>query len=172
MLTVLGLLLAMLAGLVQATVLPIVLPAALHLDVRPDLLVLVIIAVTLAANLREAAIWAFVGGLFLDVLAAAPLGTNALCLLLVVLLASLGTSNPFRAHLVMPLGMAFLCTAFYYLLLLGMRSLAGQHFSWINAIQGVILPTALFNMALMPLAYTVVLWLAERFTPRLPEEWQ
>lgn len=172
MLTVIGVTLVLLAGLVQTSVLPVLLPAALHLDVRPDLVVLLVIAMAMAGNLREAAVWAMVGGLFLDLLAGLPLGTNALCLVLVVVLAALGASNPFRAYLLMPLVLAFLCTIFYYVLLLAVRTLLGQHFSWWSALQGVALPAALFNTALMPLVYTFILWLAARFTPRLPEEWQ
>lgn len=172
MLTVLGLILVTLAGLLQASVLPVLAPQLAHLDVRPDVLVLLIISVTLADNLREATIWAFVGGLLLDLLSGLPLGVNAFCLLLVALLANLGTRSPFRALLVMPLGMAFVCTLFYYLLLLSARTVLGQHFSWADALGGVVLPTALFNVALMPLIYSFVLWLTERCAPRLPEEWR
>ncbi|HET7077741.1 MAG TPA: rod shape-determining protein MreD [Chloroflexia bacterium] len=172
MLTLVGLSLVLLAGLVQATVLPILLPQVAHIDVRPDLVILLVVAVTLADGLREAVIWAFCGGLLLDLLSTLPLGSSALCLLLVVLLARLASSNPFRAHLIMPLGMVFVCTLFYYLLLLSLRTLLGQHFAWLSALGGVVLPTALFNVALMPLVYTFVLWLVDRFRPVLPEEWQ
>jgi rod shape-determining protein MreD len=172
MLTLVGVALVILAGLVQTSVLPVLLPPVLHLDVRPDLVVLLVVAMALAGSVREAAVWAFVGGLFLDVLAALPLGTNALCLVLVTMLAALGARNPFRAHLVMPLVLAFLSTVFYYILLLAVRSLLGQHFSWLSALQAVALPAALFNTALMPLVYSFLLWLTNRFTPQLPEEWQ
>ncbi|HMA36162.1 MAG TPA: rod shape-determining protein MreD [Chloroflexia bacterium] len=172
MMTVAGLVLVVLAGLLQTSVLPVLLPQAVHVDLRPDLLLLLVVAVTLAHSLHEATIWAFAGGLFLDLLSGVPLGTNALCLILVAALASLGTSNPFRAHLIMPLGMVFVCTIFYYLLLLGLRTILGQHFSWLDALAAVVLPTALFNVALMPLIYSLLLWLADRFAPRLPQEWQ
>ncbi|HUS18002.1 MAG TPA: rod shape-determining protein MreD [Chloroflexia bacterium] len=172
MLTLVGLVLVFLAGLLQTSVLPILLPQVGHLDVRPDLLVLLIVAVTLAGSLRDAAIWAVAGGLFLDLLGALPLGTSAFCLLLVAMLAYFGTSNPFRAHLVMPLVMVFCCTILYYLVLMSLRTLFGQHFAWLNALGGVVLPTALFNMALMPLVYSGILVLTERFAPRLPQEWQ
>ncbi len=172
MLTLVGLILVLVAALLQASVLPVILPTVLHLDVRPDLVVLLVIAVAMTAGLREAAIWAFAGGLFLDLLAGLPLGVSAVCLLVVAVLATLGTTIPFRAPLVLPLGLAFLGTALYYLLLLGVRSLGGQHFAWLDALEGVLLPSALFNTALMPLAYSFVSWLTDRFTPRLPEEWQ
>ena len=56
--------------------------------------------------------------------------------------------------------------------LLSARTVLGQHFSWADALGGVVLPTALFNVALMPLIYSFVLWLTERCAPRLPEEWR
>ncbi len=172
MLTLVGLLLIAIAGLVQTTMLPVLVPQLVHLDVRPDLMVLLIVAVVLADSLREATIWAFAGGIFLDLLSGLPLGANALCLLLVAVLAYLGSRNPFRVQLVMPLGMIFVCTVFYYLLLLALRTLLGYHFSWGDALAGVVLPTALLNVALMPLVYTFVLWLADHVRPSLPEEWQ
>ncbi len=129
MLTLVGVGLVWLAALLQATVLPVILPQLL----RPDLVVLLVVAMAIAGSLREAALWAFAGGLFLDMLSTLPLGTNALCLLLTAVLAGLATLIPFRAQLVMPLGMAFLGTGSYDLLLLGMRSLLGQHFNWAGA---------------------------------------
>ena len=172
MLTLVGVVLVLLAGLLQATVLPVVLPQVVHLDVRPDLLVLLVIAVALAHSLREAVVWGFVGGLFLDLLAGLPLGTTALCLVLTALLASLGARNPFRARLILPVALAFAGTGVYYLFLLIIRTLLGQHFAWLEVLQSVVLPTALFNAALMPLVYSFVFWLSDRFEPVLPEEWQ
>ena len=142
MLTLIGLVLVAVIGLLQTAVLPVLLPSLLHVGVRPDLL------------------------------AGMPLGSNALCLVLVALAASLGSRNPFRAHLVLPLALAFGGTLLYYLLLLGLRTVQGQHFAWGGALLGTALPTALFNAALMPLLYSAVLWLVERCRPRLPQEWQ
>src|SRR3954470_9722000 len=136
MLTLLGLLLLALVALIEASVLPIILPTLLHVNVRPDLLVLLVVAVTLAGSLQDGVIWGFCGGLLLDLLAGLPLGTNALCLVGVALLANFGTSNPFRAHLVMPVGMAAGGTLFYYLLLLALRTVQGQHFAWGGALLG------------------------------------
>ena len=172
MLTLIGFVLAALIGLLQTAVLPVLLPSLLHVGVRPDLLVLLVIAVTLAGSLQDGVLWGFFGGLLLDLLAGLPLGSNALCLVLVALAASLGSRNPFRAHLVMPLALAFGGTGLYYLLLLGLRTVQGQHFAWGGALLGTVLPTALFNAALMPLLYSAVLWLVERCQPRLPQEWQ
>ncbi len=172
MLTLIGFLLVALVGLLQAAVLPVLLPSLLHTGVRPDLLVLLVIAVTLTGSLQDGVLWGFFGGLLLDLLAGLPLGSNAFCLVVVALVAGLGTRNPFRAHLVMPLGMAFGGTTLYYLLLLGLRTVQGQHFAWGASLLGTVLPTALFNTALMPLLYSAVLWLVGRCQPRLPQEWQ
>lgn len=172
MLTLIGFVLAALIGLLQTTVLPVLLPSLLHVGVRPDLLVLLVVAVTLAGSLQDGVLWGFFGGLLLDLLTGLPLGSNALCLVLVALAASLGSRSPFRAHLVMPLVLACGGTALYYLLLLGLRTVQGQHFAWGSALLGTVLPTALFNAALMPLLYSAVLWLVERCQPRLPQEWQ
>ena len=57
-----GVVLLLLAALIQAQVLPIVLPPLVGADLRPHLLVLLVVAITLIRGLREGAIWAFVGG--------------------------------------------------------------------------------------------------------------
>src|SRR5262245_48760407 len=101
--TILGLGLLLIAALIQAQVLPIILPH-LGADLRPDLLVLLVVAITLVEGVQEGLIWGFCGGLLLDVLSPATrLGTNALCLILVALLASFGLAIPIRASALMPL---------------------------------------------------------------------
>jgi rod shape-determining protein MreD len=100
---ILGMALMGLAVLIQAQVLPIVLPS-LGADLRPTLLVLLVVAVTLLQGVREGVLWGFGGGLLFDLFSPiTPPGTNALCLVLIALLASLGLAIPLRASLVMPL---------------------------------------------------------------------
>src|SRR5437868_12859093 len=99
--TYIGAILLFIASLVQSVVLPETVPVA----ARPQVVVLLVIAVCLVENLYQAAIWGFIGGLMLDLMNGPilPVGSNALILVLVALLASMGRANPFRNHLVLPL---------------------------------------------------------------------
>src|SRR5262249_31400229 len=101
-----------------------------------------------------------------------PLGTNALCLILVALLASLGLAIPLRASLIMPLVMVAIATLFYFVLLMMIRTLFGVHMDWAESLARLALPAAAINAALMPICYTLLGWCSDRFQPRLPEEWQ
>jgi rod shape-determining protein MreD len=171
--TVIGLSLMLIATLIQAQVLPIVLPQLIGADLRPHLLVLLVVAITLIVGVREGIIWGFAGGLLLDIFSPlTPLGTNALCLVLVALLASLGLAIPLRASLVMPLVMVAIATLFYFVLLMIIRTLFGVHMDWAVSLARLALPAAAINAALMPLCYTLLGWISDRFQPKLPEEWQ
>jgi rod shape-determining protein MreD len=168
----LGLVLLLVATLIQAQVLPAVLPH-LAIDLRPDLLVLLVVAITLVEGVREGIIWGFCGGLLLDLFSpTTPLGTNALCLVLVALLASLGLSIPVRVSAIMPLIMVFLGTLFYFVLLMTIRTLFGVGLDWGMSLVRLALPAAAINVVLMPVVYTVLSWFADRLRPKLPEEWQ
>jgi rod shape-determining protein MreD len=168
----LGLFLMGVAALIQAQVLPIVLPS-LGVDLRPNLLVLMVVAITLLQGVREGVLWGFGGGLLFDLFSPiTPPGTNALCLVLIALLSSLGLAIPLRVNLVMPLIMVGVSTIFYFLLLMTIRTLLGVPLDWGASLIAVALPAAAINAVLMPFFYTLLGWLGDRFQPRLPEEWQ
>src|SRR5436853_6591592 len=102
--TYIGSILLFFASLVQVVVLPQTVPVS----ARPQFVVLLVMAVCLVESLYDAAIWGFVGGLMLDLMNSPvyPPGSNALILVLVALLASMGRANPFRNRLVLPLAIA------------------------------------------------------------------
>src|SRR5438067_10594346 len=121
--TYIGAFLLFLAGLVQS----VVLPQAVPLQARPQFVVLLVVAVCLVESLYDAAIWGFIGGLLLDLMNAPtyPLGCNALILVLVALLASMGRVSPFHNRLVLPLAMAFGGTLFYIMINMALRYALG-----------------------------------------------
>jgi rod shape-determining protein MreD len=171
---ILGVILLLLATLIQAQVLPIVLPQIVGgADLRPDLLVLLVVAITLVEGVQDGLLWGFGGGLLLDLLSPATrLGTNSLCLVLVALLASLGLSIPIRASAIMPPIMVALGTVFYFVLLMIIRMLTGVPIDWAMSLVRLALPAAAINAVLMPFIYTLLSWCSDRLRPKLPEEWQ
>src|SRR5438876_3286152 len=117
--TYIGAILLFIASIVQTVILPQTVPVA----ARPQLVVLLVIAICLVESLYDAAIWGFIGGLLLDLMNAPmyPLGSNALILVLVALLASMGRVSPFHNRLVLPLAMAFGGTLFYIMMNMALR---------------------------------------------------
>ncbi|MBF6612065.1 MAG: rod shape-determining protein MreD [Chloroflexi bacterium] len=164
-----GTILLFIASLVQSVVLPQVVP----ISARPQIVVLLVVAVCLAESLHEATLWAFIGGLFLDLMSwpAYPLGTHALVLVLIALLASMGQADPFHNRLLVPLGTVFLATFGYQLFTMGLSMALGHQMAFLDNIVRVALPSAILNTILMPVVYSSMLWLSEHVGRRVRVEW-
>ncbi|MEO8285952.1 MAG: rod shape-determining protein MreD [Chloroflexota bacterium] len=164
-----GAILLFLASLVQS----VVLPQAVPLAARPQLMVMLVVAVCLVEGLHDAIIWGFIGGLLLDLLSgpAFPLGSNALLLVLVALLASLGQADPFRDQVFVPLATVFFATVFYHTMTMVLAFVLGQEVPFLDNLLRVALPSAVLNTILMPVAYSALLWLSERIGRRVRVEW-
>jgi rod shape-determining protein MreD len=159
-----------LASLVQA----VVLPQAVPLSARPQFVVLLVIAVCLVESLYDAAIWGFTGGLMLDLMNGPmyPIGSNALILVLVALLASTGRGGPFRYRLVLPLAIAFGGTLFYIVMNMALAFALGHEVpAFADNLLWVALPSAILNTILMPVAYSSMLWLSLRVGRGMRVEW-
>ncbi|MFL5735632.1 MAG: rod shape-determining protein MreD [Chloroflexia bacterium] len=167
--TYIGAIILFIAALVQS----VVLPQAVPLQARPQFVVLFIIAICLVESLYDAAIWAFMGGLLLDFMNAPmyPLGSNALILVLVALLASMGRVSPFHNRLILPLAMAFGCTLFYMMMSMALRFALGLDVAFLDNLLWVALPSAILNTILMPVVYSSMLWLSLKVGRRVPVEW-
>ncbi len=164
-----GSLILLIASLVQT----VVLPQAVPLSARPQFVVLVVMAVCLVEGLYEGAVWAFIGGLLLDLMSGPiyPLGSNALLLVLVALLASMGRSNPFHNRLVVPLVVAFVGTFFYIMMSMALLFALGHNVAFLDNLLWVALPSAILNTILMPVAYSATLWLSLRMGRGVRVEW-
>ncbi len=167
--TYIGAILLFIASLVQSVVLPQTVPVS----ARPQLVVLLVIAVCLVENLYDAAIWGFVGGLMLDLMNGPilPLGSNALIMVLVALLASTGRANPFHNRLVLPLAISFLGTLFYIMMTMSLSFALGNRVAFLDNMLLVALPSAILNAILMPVAYSSILWLSLKVGRRVRVEW-
>lgn len=164
-----GALLLFISALVQSVVLPKIVPLA----AMPHLVLLLVVAVCLVESLHDAVIWGFIGGLILDLMTAPalPIGSNALLLVLVALLASLGQADPFQTLVVVPLATVFGATIFYNMMLMLLHYASGANVPFLDNFLRVALPGAIMNTILMPVAYSALLWLSERIGRRMRVEW-
>jgi len=142
-------------ALLQSTVLPYV----AILGVRPDLVLLAVVSWTLLRGLGEGLVWAFVGGLWLDLLSGGPFGISALTLVLVAFLVSLLEASLFREHIVLVMliviGAGLLHGIFYVVFL----RLGHQPAATLAAIWRIVIPAALYTSLLTPAVFPPIRWL-------------
>ena len=140
------------AALAQATMLQ-----RIDLQVRPDLIVVLLLVWSAQRGVIDGLIWAFGAGLLLDLLAMDPFGTNGLALLVVALIGG-GPARRrfFHSGLIFPLALAVVATIAHGLLLPAIRAFGGGE-SGGMALQPVFLQ-ALLNALLVPPLYLIAGW--------------
>jgi rod shape-determining protein MreD len=127
-------------------------------NAEPHLVLVFGIVLTLALDIEAGLVWAFIGGLVLDVLAQRPLGSTAFALLLCVGVSAILGRLFVRIRQIIPLPAAFILSFAYSMTL----------FFAFNALQapipvadpiGRILPSAVFDLVVAaligPLAITI-----------------
>lgn len=82
-------------------------------NVKPDLVLILVIVGTLIYGGQRGVLWAFVGGVALDLFSAGPMGSSSLALIAAALVASPGHQTLSRFNVVIPLSAAALGTLAY-----------------------------------------------------------
>lgn len=135
--------------------------ARLHLfGASPNLLLVVVVCWSLLHSVSEGLLWAFVGGLGVDLIAGLPLGTTALALMPTCFLAGLGRSSIFTNSVLLPALLVMLATLIFGGLSLILMSLRGTPVEWAGTALRVILPELALNVLLVLLIYPLLRWLA------------
>jgi rod shape-determining protein MreD len=101
--------LLLVASLLQST-------AANRIDiggVKPDLVLLVVIIGALIYGSRAGIVWAFVGGIALDLFSGGPLGSSSLALMAAALVVGIGHHTLSRYNLLVPIVAGVVGTAVY-----------------------------------------------------------
>jgi rod shape-determining protein MreD len=159
----LGIPIFILAALVQATVLS-------HVRVyggQPDLIVIIVLAWAILDRDQEGMVWAFVGGLFLDLLSGTPLGISSLALVPVAFLVGLTEAQVYRENVGLPLLMASGgALAYHILYLLLLRFFADMSVPWSEALVYVTLPSIVFDVILVIPAVRILGRWYKRLHPR------
>lgn len=120
---------------------------------KPQFVFLAVISWSLLRGGREGIVWAFIGGVMLDLLSGAPFGAMTLPLLLVGYLSGLGEINVFRPNSLLPGVVGLLATLLYNVMVLTLLQILGQPVAWDLAFLHVILPAMLLNALVLPLIY-------------------
>ena len=136
--------------------------------VKPDLVLLLVVIGTLLYGPRVGVLWAFAGGLFLDILSGGPLGSSSLALMAAAVVAGIGHTTLSRFNVLVPLAAIVFGTLVYGLVYIGtllaldvlidalnISALRRQLPFW-ETIQAVIVPSIIYNTVLMLLLIPVL----------------
>lgn len=130
--------------------------------VRPDLVLLIVIARSLLAGRRDGTLWGFVGGLWLDIFSGGPMGASSLALMAVALLTGVGHNAVFRRNLFVPLIATLLGSGVFSLIYMAILAMVGYRFPADLLFTEVVGPVLLYNGILM--------FLATPLLNRIPEQ--
>ncbi|MBN2302886.1 MAG: rod shape-determining protein MreD [Anaerolineae bacterium] len=115
----------------------------------PDLVLLLVVAWALLADLRAAMLWAVVGGVMQDSLSVAPLGTSALGLVIVAWTADTLFGQVHRHNIFIPPLVVIVGTVVYHLSMLFVLRLDGITVPLVRGLSYVTFPTVIYNTLLI-----------------------
>jgi len=90
--------------------------------IKPDLVLITVIMATLVYGGQGGLLWAFIGGIGLDLFSGGPFGASSIALMMATLIAALGHRILSRYHLLVPLSAAGIGTLIYGVVYLGILS--------------------------------------------------
>jgi rod shape-determining protein MreD len=125
-----------------------VLPHMQLLNGRPDLILLAVLAWSLAGRPVEAMVWALIGGALLDTLSGQPMGTTSLALVTIAYVVSWLEGRLWGTHIFVTLGVTLAASALLYVMLLSTLFIIGRPIDLGLAITHVVLPSTFLNLAL------------------------
>jgi len=126
-------------------------------------MLLVVLTWTLLRGIDEGLIWAFVGGLILDLLSGGPLASIALAMLAAAYLAGQSLAEGVGSQAVRLIISTVLGAMVYHLVLLFILDWSGHAVDWGYSLLRVAGPSVLLNAALAPFMLPPLNWL-ERAT--------
>jgi rod shape-determining protein MreD len=149
-----------LAAVLQASVVPQI----RFWDGAPDLVFLLVLGWAIHASLEESLVWALVGGILQDLLSVAPLGMSSVGMIVVVFVVN-HLARQF--HRVGPLLMGMLVlagTLFQQMALWLMFAFLGFIVDFLDDFTYVVIPTMIYNFALIWPTYWLLRKIQRRFT--------
>ena len=147
-------LLAMVA-IFQSSVLP-------HMSIggiRPDLMIVFVISWSLLRGVEAGLMWAFIGGIFIDLLSNAPFGLATISLLCTTFVISSVGSAAFGSNIALSLVSVLAASLLNQVFLVALLILSENPPVWNDSLIRIITLSTLFNMCLLPLTLWSLGWL-------------
>jgi len=131
----------------------------------PDLVFLIVLSWAVDRDLDEGLVWAFVGGILQDLLSAAPTGASTLGMIPMLFVIYLLNRQVYSVGLLTIPVLFFAGTFVKEGVLAVVMAIAGYASNPVNLVSYVILPTALYNVAVGFLVFGLVRWMQRRLRP-------
>ncbi len=113
----------------------------------------------------EGAIWAFVGGLLLDLFSGGPFGGMTLSMMVAALFVGWRWGQELGSTTVQLVLLVLIACFAYHVLLLFIMGWTGYPVNWQYSLARVAGPSALLNAVLAPFVYRLMAWLDRRTRP-------
>lgn len=139
--------------------------------VFPTIVLITVVDWGILRGPEEGMLWAFLGGLALDVFSGWPLGTSALAMVAVASVVSLGGGTFIRTHALLPIATIFAATILYYLVALFILASTDRTVDWLQAVRGTVVPIAIYNAVVNIPWYRLVQRLEGRVYPMPRANW-
>ena len=129
------------------------------LGARPNLMLLVVLTWAVVRGLDEGLVWAFVGGLIMDLLSGGPLAGTALALVAAAYLAGQSLGEEVGSEVVRLVILAVLGVLTYHVTLLVVLGWTGHPVNWGFSLTRVAGPSVVLNAVLTPFVLQPLRWL-------------
>ncbi len=140
-----GLPLLILAAIIQVTFVPQI----RLLGGEPNFVMLLVISYAVRARLEEAVVWAFIGGILLDLMTSLPTGASVISLLLIVFLIDQVRAQLAGVGFLAIIGLVIAGTLTMQLVALALTILSGYNVQLFETLSYVVLPSIAYNLVLI-----------------------
>lgn len=132
---------------------------------RANLVLLAVVAWGLLRGPAEGMIWAFIGGMVLDLFSGGPMGGITLALLIVAFLAGQQWGSELGLAYIQLILVTLMLSFLYHILLLLVLGWRGYPVDWAYSLPRVAAPSAALNAVVAPFIYRPLVWLDRRTRP-------
>lgn len=124
--------------------------------VKPDLVLVTVAVWSARRGVREGTLAGFLAGLLLELYSGAPFGTATAAMTVAGFCTAVGEANLFKSNLLLPGVLVPAATLLYNGFFLFLLMSQQYPVDWVGALQLIVLPSMLVNLAVMPAVYYAV----------------
>lgn len=136
----------------------------------PQLVLLCVVAWSLARGPVEGIFWGFCGGVFYDLASGGPVGVSALALIVVAAVAGLVGGRAFGSNPLLPMFAVFIATFVYFIVVSFVLATLHYPTDWASIVRNVALPTAAANAILGLIVYPLFAFVASHTSGQMRVE--
>jgi rod shape-determining protein MreD len=134
---------------------------------QPSLVLVLVLCWGLHARLEEALFWAFIGGIFHDLLSIMPIGTSAIAPIVILFGVEVIRKQVYRVSIVTLMGMVLAGTVLHEVVVFVVLAMIGAPRDLGEVLPYVLLPEIFYNLIVMLPLYVILRFIQRRI--RKPE---